>query len=280
MSACNYGAQGVGTPTMAGPATFSNYGTCASAAGCGAPAGSGAATAASRTQMLSAMATNGTLTYGSLGRDACGLAAGLPSGTGWGGERAAMNPAMGPRMAPELGNIRISGAPSDAGLDSAAVLYDWRRDAWRYQPGMVYREWTDRQRAAAGINDPWGNQTARQFAVDASQGWAGLVNLSKVATAGVANSPTAAALNYAGQPLASQAACAPQPGQASLFQGGCTPSPQAYGAYKQYGMEPDFFRATPYAVAYSSPVANPQAFAVSATLPNPATPQACVSRVS
>jgi len=161
-------------------------------------------------------------------------------------------------------------------MASAGVQYDWRRNAWRYQPGMVYREWTDRQRAAVGINDPWGSQTARQFKVDESQGWAGVVNLSGTLAAGV--SPSAGgAINYAGRPLAEQASCTPAPNQ-SRFQQDCVPSPQAYGSYKQYGTEPDFFRSTPFAVAYSSPSANPMAFAVSGKLPQAATPQKCVSQ--
>lgn len=287
MCSKNYGAQGLGSPAMSGPYTFSNYGTCAKASGCGASMAGGMADApvAQRQRALAAMSVDGTLSYGSMGRDACGLAAGLPSGATWGGETTAakMSAAAAraaPASQPELGNQRIASAPSTAGLDSSGVLYDWRRNAWRYQPGMVYREWTDRQRAAAGIDDPWGNQTARQFAVDVGQGWAGVVSLSGVKTAGVLDSPQAAAINYSGQPLAAaQDACTPDArGLQSMFQEKCVASPQAYGSYKQYGMEPDYFRTTPFAVVYSNPSANPQAFSVATSLPSPATPQGCISQ--
>ena len=265
----------VSSPAMQGPYTFSNYGTCNTAAGCGGVS-SGPMTAAQRSAELATMASNGTLSYGDMGRDACGLAAGLPSGAAWAGEKAAMATlqqyAAHPAAAaaePELGNQRIATAPVTDGMNSSGVLYDWRRNAWRYQPGMVYREWTDRQRAAAGIDDPWGNQTARQFQVNVGEGWAGVVNLSGTKAAG--------AINYAGQPLAGQGECNPRTNQ-SMFQQECLPSPQAYGQYKQYGIEPDFFRSTPYSVAYSSPSANPQAFTVATTLPQAATPQKCVSQ--
>jgi hypothetical protein len=285
---CDYGAQGVSSPAMSGPYTFSNYGTCSSAAGCGAPKGL-AMTNAQRQQALSTMAANGTLTYGSMGKDAYGLSSALPSGAACLTKSSAKYAAnkygdpMVPASQPEMGNSRIPGglesgglspgASVTAGMSSQGVLYDWRRNAWRYQPGMVYREWTDRQRAAVGIDDPWGNQSARQFKLDESQGWAGLVNLSGTTAVGV----LPGSINYAGKPLATEQQCSPKTNQ-SMFQQGCVPSPQAYGSYKQYGMEPDFFRSTPFSVAYSSPNLNPQAFTVSASLPQSATPQQCISQ--
>lgn len=276
---CDYGAQGVSSPAMTGPYTFSNYGTCSSAAGCGPS--KGPMTNAQRMQAIQTMEANGTLSYGSMGKDAYGLSSALPSGATCVAKSTAKyasnmygDPSV-PASQPELGNSRLplAGAPVTEGMSSQGVLYDWRRNAWRYQPGMVYREWTDRQRAAVGIEDPWGNQSARQYKVDEAQGWAGLVNLSGTTAVGV----LPGAINYAGKPLATEQQCSPRDNQ-SMFQSGCVPSPQSYGSYKQYGIEPDFFRSSPFSVAYSSPNLNPQAFAVSASLPQSATPQQCISQ--
>lgn len=249
------------------PTSYGSYGNCGS---CGAfDAARVAAQQAdgdgARAEL--AFSLDGELSYANTGRDACGLASALP------GNRMTRfaTPFTAPCGDQERLRSRYGNASSLAG-----IKYDWRTDALRIPEGTIFRQVSQTARnfarsqgaAGGGAEDPYTGQTRGGAPVNlaANGGWAQLVNTTSggPALAGMPAAGAAYNINYAGLPASADNAgtsCTPQ-SQAS-FRQTCVASPSSYGTYKQYGVEMDALRQTPYRVAYSNPTNNPLAFSVS-----------------
>jgi hypothetical protein len=228
------------------PLSYGSYGSCGS---CGAFNQS--AVAASQADGDAArFSLHGELSYGNTGQDACGLAAALPALT-----RHA-TPYTAPCGDQERMRSRYGNASSLAGMK-----YDWRTDALRIPEGTIFRQISQTARnVALGVrrDDPYSGQTRGSAPVNlaANGGWSALVN-----TAAGGLVAGGAPVNYAGLGAGQQGtSCTPQ-SQAS-FRQSCVASPSSYGVYKQYGVEMDALRQTPYRVAYSNPTQNPMGFSI------------------
>lgn len=253
------------------PTSYGSYGNCGSCGNFDAQKVAANQAQGDAQRAMLAFSLDGELSYSNTGKDACGLSSALP------GTEAPKDPRYGNRLtrfstpfvAPcgdqERMRSRYGNASSIAG-----IKYDWRSDALRIPEGTIFRQVSQQARnyaraagkATGGAQDPYHQQTNGNAPVNLNKGWSSLVNSY---SGGLAlNGTKNMNINYAGLSGSNDGnSCTPQP--QSSFRQTCVASPSSYGVYKQYGIEMDALRQTPYRVVYASPTNNPLAFSISDT---------------
>ena len=250
------------------PTSYGSYGNCGSCGNFDYQKVAANQTQGDAARAMLAFSLDGELSYSNTGKDACGLTSALP------GNRLTRfsTPFVAPCGDQERMRSRFGNASSIAG-----IKYDWRTDALRIPEGTIFRQVSQQARnyaraagkATGGAQDPYHQQTNGNVPVNLNKGWASVVNTYSGGGA-VNGSPSDAAMNinYAGMAATNDgSSCTPQP--QSSFRQTCVPSPSSYGMYKQYGIEMDALRQTPYRVVYANPTNNPLAFSVSDTGASP-----------